>query len=1351
MDRWQINRVGLLNFWYYQNQIFQLADGKMLLRGSNGSGKSLTMQSLFPVLFDGITSAYRLDSFGSRDRTMEDYLLGEKGVSDRDEGTGYLFCEFKKENREEYHTVGIGMRARRGERLNKWFFAIEDNSRIGIDFELFDSPRKDEMNPFTKMVLKNRMIGKGRVFEQQREYKAYVNSNFFGFESVEQFEGLINLMMNLRSPKLSKEFRPSVIYSILRDSLPKLKEDDLYTLSKTIEQLDGYRERLGTLQNEIDELTRFSNLYLKWHQEYTGQIAKKWLMLKKEKRINEGRCSELSEKIDTNLSQVKVWEEEIAQGESRSEVLSEIIIDLSASEGFNLVQKGQELKERIEKLSVDLKSNQKRLESKQKQMENYKIQVEENEILFQEQRRNLLDTIDDNQQYLDVLQMHQLDQAYSEKLKTEIVGTEIDYWKGKAEERKSHFRKVHEQLKQIEVLMSKIQTLEKEAGDIQQELDGYLRDQAHWQQTLSVEIETWKATYDSWYHQAPFYIGEKNYGQLIANVNSLLNAEIDEDRVIEPFTTAKNEALGDLDFARSGLKGKLEQLEGEKSNLVRDMEEWKNKKTPEPFRKANRLKNRQHNNPIQSYQVFYQCIDFLPHVSDQMKDDIEGALDVAGILDALVSPSGLTLEDDVQVTANPQIMGNTLADYLKVDGQLDTSYVELVNGILRTIMVDERMSDHPTIYLDGSYEIANLKGERAQDYHASFIGAKSQEAYRQRMIQELKGQVKIIQGKMDEVNQQIQANQESAKAIQSYYNQRPLGTEVYQAKREIRDLVGVADKANTRLIQKQSTVNGEKQKYQELKLQVQLQVKNDGLKVSTDCYENAIGFADNYKDNLRDAYGFYKSAKQYQQTIATYKEQERILIEEESDFFLLVNDNQADLEKEKALLEENLAQQKLTDVEQLKRRLNTARQEQKDLKLKLVDLRSQKEETVKQTAGAQEQLEKFQEEMGQVVAEERLWYKLFDVEANRYQKVDKDLGEYSKSIARTVDAAVLADIKKREGQEFQFLFDRLASYRPQRNIEQMVELPPETQEQFELFASYNNHDIPVFDYDTQKISCFELLRLITTQLSDLSTLSTKEEQDLFKRIILESVGNILRIKIEEAEKWVEQMNHLLKSQRNSSGLTLSLKWNGVSSQSEEDLGTNKLVELLRKDSKILSDSDRDTIARHFQSKVQFAQERLRDDDDNLTTLFQAISEVLDYRDWFDFELRYKKANEGYAYQPLTDRKFNQFSGGEKAISMYLPLFAAIYSRYQDAGDACPKVITLDEAFAGIDDLNIAELFKACEQLGFNYVMNSQALYGEYETVSGLMTYELIRPQNMNLVTAIAYHWDGKVKTRMLTL
>src|SRR5699024_11895368 len=110
----------------------------MLLRGANGSGKSLTMQSLFPVLLDGVTASYRLDSFGSRSRRMEDYLLGEKEVSGRQDGTGYLFVEYKQKERDEYLTCGIGMSARRGASLKKWFFALEDNSRIGQDFSLWD-------------------------------------------------------------------------------------------------------------------------------------------------------------------------------------------------------------------------------------------------------------------------------------------------------------------------------------------------------------------------------------------------------------------------------------------------------------------------------------------------------------------------------------------------------------------------------------------------------------------------------------------------------------------------------------------------------------------------------------------------------------------------------------------------------------------------------------------------------------------------------------------------------------------------------------------------------------------------------------------------------------------------------------------------------------------------------------------------------------------------------------------------------------------------------------------------------------------------------------------------------------
>lgn len=67
-----------MNYWYFDHSDFYFANGKLLLRGANGSGKSVTTASLFPVLLDGNNNAHRLDPLGSSAGQIEDYLLGKK-------------------------------------------------------------------------------------------------------------------------------------------------------------------------------------------------------------------------------------------------------------------------------------------------------------------------------------------------------------------------------------------------------------------------------------------------------------------------------------------------------------------------------------------------------------------------------------------------------------------------------------------------------------------------------------------------------------------------------------------------------------------------------------------------------------------------------------------------------------------------------------------------------------------------------------------------------------------------------------------------------------------------------------------------------------------------------------------------------------------------------------------------------------------------------------------------------------------------------------------------------------------------------------------------------------------------
>ena len=71
-NRWIASKFGLFNFWYYENKEFDLADGKILFRGTNGSGKSVTTQSVIPLLLDGDKRPNRIDPFGTKSRCVEE-------------------------------------------------------------------------------------------------------------------------------------------------------------------------------------------------------------------------------------------------------------------------------------------------------------------------------------------------------------------------------------------------------------------------------------------------------------------------------------------------------------------------------------------------------------------------------------------------------------------------------------------------------------------------------------------------------------------------------------------------------------------------------------------------------------------------------------------------------------------------------------------------------------------------------------------------------------------------------------------------------------------------------------------------------------------------------------------------------------------------------------------------------------------------------------------------------------------------------------------------------------------------------------------------------------------------------
>lgn len=203
------------------------------------------------------------------------------------------------------------------------------------------------------------------------------------------------------------------------------------------------------------------------------------------------------------------------------------------------------------------------------------------------------------------------------------------------------------------------------------------------------------------------------------------------------------------------------------------------------------------------------------------------------------------------------------------------------------------------------------------------------------------------------------------------------------------------------------------------------------------------------------------------------------------------------------------------------------------------------------------------------------------------------------------------------------------------------------------------------EYRGQRVSPYYVSSELKKELEEQQGWLDEQDRRLYEDIILNSVGIILRNRIQRAQQWVKEMDKIMADRDNSSGLIFSIAWKPLTAESEQEMDTRDLVQLLQRNSKFLNEEDLQRITKHFQSRIAKAKELIQLRNEG-STLHQVLKEVLDYRKWFTFVLSFSRVNE--PKRELTNNAFFKFSGGEKAMAMYIPLFTAAYSRYKEAGE-----------------------------------------------------------------------------------
>jgi Putative exonuclease SbcCD, C subunit len=276
-DRFRPTRAGVINVWDYVDEEWVFADGRLALRGHNGSGKTKALEVLFPFVLDGVADSRRLDPFSGENRTMKSNLLYRGQESEY----GYVWMEFARPGSTELNRGGlgpppqavnaagssprastvtliIGMRAHRntdGVRMS--FYAT--GKRLGVDFGLLSA----DSRPLTERQLKA-LLEPDAWRKTATEYRDLVDSRLFGLGR-ERYAQLLDLLLALRRPLLAKDLDPVKVSDTLTSGLSPVDE-------YLVQQAARDFENLAAVQKLFDDLTAANAAVQEFLTHYTAYL-----------------------------------------------------------------------------------------------------------------------------------------------------------------------------------------------------------------------------------------------------------------------------------------------------------------------------------------------------------------------------------------------------------------------------------------------------------------------------------------------------------------------------------------------------------------------------------------------------------------------------------------------------------------------------------------------------------------------------------------------------------------------------------------------------------------------------------------------------------------------------------------------------------------------------------------------------------------------------------------------------------------------------------------------------------------------------------------------------------------------
>lgn len=1330
----KITKIGLLNFWLYDEEEFDFYDGKLILRGTNGSGKSVTMQSFIPLILDGNKSPDRLDPFGSKERKIEDYIIGNSETIQKEEAISYLYMEVKKDN--NYITIGLGFKGRKGKPVESWGFALKDGKRIGKDFYLYKDPANKV--PLSKNELKSRLGTINEFTDTTKEYKSMVNRLLFGFPNLDTYDEFIKLLLQLRSNKLSKDYKPTNLVNVLNTVLQPLTEEDLRPLSEAIEQMNKTKEKIETLEKNTKSLKEFLKLYKNYNEVVLLTKARNYQKTNKEyKNLKEDikRCEKefnnLKQDLDNSIKRkLKVIESIDINNETKKQLDNQ---DLKQKiENLNKINKD------INNLEIKIKELKTKLDSDEQDKLNLKndIAKTENEIykIKKEIDNKAIDLKDlANDIYFDEITFFIDDLLENKTTSFETILKQLNNYKDK--------------VSQITNLLDEEQKILIESETTRVEYEKLTKQFKNLEQDINNQETNLKESIMSWEEQFINNLNNNNYLKLDnetkKSIFDLMNSYTIKnfEKVKDVLNNYANMLIDDINKEILTLELKKSLKQKEMIDLKKEYDLLKNKEDLEIPNTDENIDKILDENNIKHISL-YKCLEFKQNIEEKVKNKIENILLNLNMLNAkIIAEEDLNKLDKLNINllylTKTKEKKNNLLKYFDVVGP-NKNYIM---DILKCISTDT--TDLIAINENGISKIDALNFIADKNYQQTYIGYIKRLNLRKEQLEKLSDQINLLNIEIKNIDNLIDNDTNKIIIIkkETVLPDNNIINQILDRIHELNISLSWNDKKQKEL---ENIIFEIDNKLKEIKRNIEENKKGLYIPLNLKIYKEVLLSINVTKDLIQDVHNLYNNYINKLEINESYKTRLEDNINNIDYLEAELNEKSHDL---------NINIENKNTIEKLLESKEYKDQKEKllNIEIELDELNKEKDSLIDKIGFLTSDIQNKEINLNNLINDLNILDKKLKVYEEIFVREYKLNYVYQEELIDVDNMAnkIIKDGSNKKEISVKEALNNIYSSFNQYSLELndyslkynfiFSDYEKTTEEINKIYDDNTRIDITAM-YQGIKLNIIKLNETLNDVILENKDLISQQDRYLFEEILLNTVGEKIRNRIKSSNEWVNKINNIMATMQENSALSFKLVWKSISAIDDNEIDTKEIVQILQMSPDLLDDKYKEKLTNHFRSKIKKAEELYSD---SYISFYKIIEEVLDYRSWFTFQLLYQR--KGMPLKELTDKTFSKFSGGERAKSMYIPLFASVYAKLNSAYENSLRVIALDEAFAGVDEDNIREMFGILKYLNLDFIINSQVLWGDYDTINDLSICELIRPYNSNIVTVERYRWNGKYK------